>query len=369
MYNIKKGTNILLINSKLLTFLYYISIVSFVLCRTQHYLARNRSNSLLYWRNASLLTDIVFQLARNAYIEHITLAAKIFFSSDQKIRLLFMTLHSRLLRLKKLFEKVDDLVDSMTPEEILSLGDAILGPQMSPFLGRMLDEEDLCFINQLISEKLLTKEEIFSFCNLIAHKLHLQAHLTACYERENSSVIKATLRQQIAQENIEITGIYFIFVAHFIKKNKQILDLVSRNENNELTYEILKKIYPESSYVGELDQIKHDTIEHRYDLQQELLVGKISPNYFLAQLEKKGHLEHAKLELKQLSNRPVTYYELPSIIQQNYLDVKKYFIKQALKIGKIAGITFILIWEYQSRIGFYTTKPRSWRTPQNGRGR
>lgn len=355
----------LLVNSKLLIFLSYTCIVSFLLCIVQHYLAKNKNGSLLYWRNLPLLIDIVFQLARNIYLEHAILAAKIFFSSDQKVKLLFMTLHFRLLRLKKLFEKLDDIVDSMIPEEILSLGDSVLGPTMSPFLGKMLGDEDLHFINQLISDGLLTGEEIFSFCNLIAHKLYRQARFTTCYEEENDPVIKAELRQQIAQENIEITGIYFIFVAHFIKKDKRILDLVSRNENNELTYDILKKIYPEASLVGELDQIKHDTIEHRYDLQQEFFVGKISPNYFLAQLEKNGHLAHSKKELNKLSNRPITYYELPSIMQQNYLDVRKYFIKHALKIGKIAGITFILIWEYQSRVGFYTTKPRSWRTPSS----
>lgn len=355
----------LLVNSKLLTFLSFICIVGFVSCIVQHYLAKNKNGSLLYWRNWPLLTDIIFQLARNIYIEYAILATKIFLSSDRKIGLIFTTLHFRLLRLKKLFEKLDDIIDSMIPEEILSLGDPVLGPTMSSFLGNILGEEDLDFINQLIADGLLTGEEIFSFYNLIVHKLYIQARLTSCYDEAYDPVIKAALRQQISQENIEITGIYFIFVAHFIKKDKRILDLVSQNKDNELTYEVLKKIYPEAGLTGELDQIKHDTIEHRYDLLQEFVVGKISPNYFLARLEKNGHLADAKKELNKLSNRPVTYYELPSIIQQNYLDVRKHYIEQALKIGTITGMTYILIWEYQSRVGFYTTKPRSWRTPSS----
>lgn len=352
-----------LLNLKLLAFICAIGIAGSGICLVQHFLAKNKNGSLLYWRNWPLFADIVFQLSRNIFIEHIILAAKIFFSSDQKIKLIFMTSHFRLLRFKKLFEKLDDVIDSMTPEQILSLGDSVLGPTMSPLLGKILNEEDLGFINQLISDGLLTREELFSFCNLIVHKLYIQAKLSSCYEQELSPQLKAALREQIAQENIEVTGVYFIFVAHFIKKDKRISDLVSQNENNELTYALLKKIYPESSLVGELDQIKHDTIEHRHDLQQELFINKISPNYFLAQLEKNGQLIDAQKELNKLSNRPVTYYELPIIIQQNYLQVRRNFIQQALKIGIIASLIFIVTWEYQYRIGFYTIKPRSWRTP------
>ena len=332
-----------------------------MLGRIQHYLARNRSGSLWYWRNSPILANTVFQLARNNYVEHVILTAKIFFSSDHKIKLIFQTSHRRLLRLKKLFEKLDDVVDSMIPKEILSLGNSFLGPAMSPFLSKILNEEDLRFINQLNADGLLTKEEIFSFCNLIAHKLYVEASLTASYEQEHDQTVKAVLRQRIAQENIEITGIYFIFVAHFIKKDKRVLDLVSCNE---LSYDLLKNIYPKSSQIGELDQIKHDTIEHRYDRQQEHLVGKISPNYFLAQLESNGNIVDAQKALNKLANRPVTYYELPSLIQQNYLNVRTHFIKHALRLGIITGIVFILIWEYQYRIGFYRTKPRSWRTPK-----
>ena len=335
--------------------------MSFVLCRIQHYLARNRSCSLLYWRNSPILANTVFQLARNNYVEHVILTTKIFFSSDQKFKLIFRTSHRRLLRLKKLFEKLDDVIDSMIPEEILSLGNSFLGPTMSPFLSNILNEEDLRFINQLNADGLLTKEEVFSFCNLIAHKLYVQANLTVHYEQEHNPTVKVVLRQRIAQENIEITGVYFIFVAHFIKKDKRVLDLIS---HNELSYDLLKNIYPKSRQIGELDQIKHDTIEHRYDLQQERFIGKISPNYFLAQLESNGNIVGAQKALNQLSNRPVTYYELPSMIQRNYLNVRTYFIKEAFKLGKVAGIVLILIWEYQYRIGFYTTKPRSWRTPK-----
>lgn len=349
----------MLVNSKLLTFLFYGAVLSFVLCRIQHYLARNRSSSLLYWRNSPILSNAVFQLARNIYVEYAILTVKIFFSSDQKLKLLFLTSHRRLLGLKKLFEQLDDAVDSMTPEEILSLGNSVLGPTMSPFLSKILNEEDLYFINQLHSDGFLTKEEVFSFCNLIAHKLSIEASLTTSYEQEHEPEGKAVLRQRIAQENIEITGIYFIFVTHFIQKDKRVLDLLSCNE---FSYDLLKNIYPKSGQIGELDQIKHDTIEHRYDLQQERLVGKISPNYFLAQQESNGNLVDAQRALNKLSNRPVTYYELPAMIQQNYLKIRAHFIKHALMLGKITGIIFIVIWEYQYRIGFYTTKPRSWRS-------
>ena len=356
-----------LIHSDLFILLCFICIIGLMLfgifCITQDYLAKNKNSSLLYWRNSVQLADIVFYFARNIYTENTILAVKFFFSSDQKLKLVSMKLFFRVLRLKKLFEKLDDIADKLAPKEIISLGEPVLGPTMSPFLFKILDEDDLCFMNKLIADRLITEEELFSFCNLVVHKFYAQARLAIGYEQEQDPGIKAMLRQQIAQENIEISGMAFILVSHFIKKDKQVLTIVSRNENNELTYDVLKKIYPESSLVGELFQIEHDTIEHRYDLQQEISVGKLSPNYFLTQLEKNGHLAAAKKELNKLPDRPVTYYELPSIIQQNYLDVRKHFIKQTLNIGTIAGIVLILAWEYQYRVGFYTTKPHPRRIP------
>jgi hypothetical protein len=323
---------------------------------SQHYLAKHKTNSRWYWRNSPKLSDFGFQLARNLFAEYTVLSAKLFFSSDRKIKLISMVIRAPLIRLKTLFESLDDKVDSIPHQKILTLGNATLGPTMSPFLKCLLVEDDFHFFNQLIIKTLLSEAEIFSLCNLIANKLWLEATLTLRYEQESNPAIKADLRQQIAQENIEITGIYFAFVTHIVKKDKRIL-----KKDTALTYNLLKTVYPKACLVGELDQIKHDSVECRHDLRQESVIGKISPNYFLAQLEKEGILGDAMHALHILPDRPVTLFEMPESVQKLFLKIKKEFSKQASKMGVTIGMTFNLAWEYQYRIGFYTRKPRSWR--------
>ncbi len=336
-------------------------IIGLILIAGQHYLAKYKNGSLLYWRNSPLLINTLFKIARHSYIEHAVLVAKVFFSSDQKIRIIFKIRYTHLFRLKKLFEKIDDIIDSMPAATLLLLQRSEPTSFEDSILKKILNEEDWRFIQLLINNGSMTEKELSTFFNIILNKLYLQAVLTYKYQHQSKSKEKARLRLQIAQENIETTGTYYIFIAHFIKKDKRVLDLITQAGNNELTYKRLKKIYPEARLVGELEQIKHDTIEHRHDLQQELLVGKISPNYFLARLEKNGQLVDGQKELIHLPNRPATYYELPSMIQHNYLALRKYFMKRTLKMGILTRIIFILSWEYQYRIGFYTTKPRSWK--------
>lgn len=337
------------------TFIIFSYLIT-IFCTSQHYLAKHKNSSRWYWRNSPKLADLAFQLARNLFAEYYVLAAKLFFSSNHKIKLLSTVMRAPLIRLKILFESLDDKVDRMTPQQILTLGNATLGPIMSPFLKGLLDKDDLHFFNQLITKTLLSEADVFSFCNLIANKLWLEATLTLWYEQENDHATKADLRQQIAQENIEITGVYFAFVAHIVKKDTRIL-----NNNTPLTYNLLKTLYPEACLVGELDQIKHDSVEYRHDLQQETVIGKISPNYFLAQLEKKGILLDNIQALQDLPDRPVTLFEMPENVQVLFLETKKKFSKQAFKMGVTIGMTFNIAWEYQYRIGFYTRKPRSWR--------
>ena len=150
---------------------------------------------------------------------------------------------------------------------------------------------------------------------------------------------------------------------HLVKKDKRIFDIVDKDTDNKLTYDDLEKIYPSGIKEGELMQIAHDMIEFRLDLRQEPIIGKITPNYFLAQLEKNGILAAAMEKLNSLPDRPVSFHELLTSIQKVYLEVGKHYRAQSLTISYIAWAINSLTWQYERMVGFFTEKPWHYFSP------
>jgi hypothetical protein len=83
-------------------------------------------------------------------------------------------------------------------------------------------------------------------------------------------------------------------------------------------------------------------------------------------LEVNGALTIAENKLNHISDRAVAFVELPIEIKNQIRTIKLDFIKQAMGIGFVSGLVLILAWEYQTRIGFYVSKPCSWRKPSWG---
>jgi len=334
--------------------------VTLTIGRVQTYLAKNNSRSPWYWRNSLNLSNTIFNLSRYDFLDNMALTCEYLFAANfnvnQLIRALYHLPYAR--RLKLSVVKLDDIVDESPTSWILSLGKASLGPQISIFLQTLLDDEDTNRFHRFVSDGLISQIEMHSFINLLAYKVHRQAQLTLLYAQEQAIEKKALFREQIARENIEITGTCFALLTHFIKKDKRILDVVSQKTQNELTYDIVKAIYPNPTQIGELSQIEDDTLEFRYDLQQELLIGKICPNYFLAHLEKRGILSEVREEMNHLPERTVVLYELPPNVQKEFLVVRQMSLKKASKIGFISGYILWVCWEYDRRVGFYILKPK-----------
>ncbi len=325
----------------------------------QHYLAKNQSTSRLYLRNCPILPNLAFQLCHYYYLDHTLHLFNIFPASGFYIREYFTTIPHvpEFFSLKGLFDKLDDIIDGAVADKVLSFGKVILGPTPSPFLQKLLDKDDLHDLDQFVAKGLIKKEDMYAFGNLLANKLYIQSELTLEYQAESSAEKKALIREKISKEHLEVSGIYLVFIIHLVKKDKRIFDIVGKDMDNELTYDDLKKIYPSGVKEGELMQIAHDMIEFRLDLRQEPIIGKITPNYFLAQLEKNGILAAAMEKLNSLPDRPVSFHELPTSIQKIYLEVGKHYRTQSLTIGYIAWAVNSLTWQYERMVGFFTEKP------------
>ena len=326
----------------------------------QTYLAKHNSRSFWYWRNSLNLSNTIFNLSRYDFLDNAALTCEYLSAANFNVYQLTKALYHlpTARRLKLSVVKLDDIVDDSPAKWILSLGSPSLGPHVSPFLQTLLDDEDTNNINRFVSEGLISQVEMHSFMNLLAYKVHRQAQLTLLYEQEKSLEKKGLFREQMARENIEITGTCFALLTHFIKKDKRVLDAISQETQHELTYNILKAIYPNPTNIGELSQIEHDTLEFRYDLRQERLIGKICPNYFLAHLEKMGILSEVREEINNLPERTIVLYELPPNVQKEFLKVRKMTLKKAVKIGFLSRYILWVCWEYNRRVGFYIVKPK-----------
>ncbi len=258
--------------------------------------------------------------------------------------------------LKRIIDKLDHIVDNAPASAILGLGEATLGPVLSPFLLALLNEDDVTAFTQFVDTGCISKEELCAFGNLLAYKLHRQAQLTLDYENATNEHDKGHIRIALAQENIELTGACFALCAQFSQKDLRIIKRVQDLEDNTLTYEHLKMIFPKTIRAGELSQVIHDTIEFRYDFKLEKTIKKISPNYFLALLEQEGSTNKTAC-LDALPSRTVSRFELPLIVIQSLGKLETMLQKGARSIGFIPGLLLRFSWGYLKRIGFYLEKP------------
>ena len=326
----------------------------------QQFLSTQNPQSTCYWRNLHLFSDMIFQFSHHKHIDYILSLSKLIVAADLNTQqfIEFISALPKIKRLKILFDKLDDIVDESTAEVVLSLGAATLGAELSPFLKSLLDNKDHEVLNQLITEGLITKEEMFSFCNLMANKLYIQAELTQQYSRTGDSALRIELRKRIAKENLEITGCNLGLFVHFIKKDPRLTAMVNDPSHQGLTYDDVKAVYEHSTACGELLQIAHDIPEFRLDLRYEPIIGKISANSFLAELEAAHVLPTQHTAIQLLPDRPVNKNELPAPVKSVFSATEKKFMDSARKLGTAVCAVYGATWHYEKIVGFFAEKPR-----------
>jgi len=324
----------------------------------QCYLAKYQYQSPFYWRQVPYLSNIVFVVGHNKLLRLVSGALKVFSVADFNAKQWCVGLCSivSFFRLQTIMERLDDRLDTSLPQDILALGDATLGPQLSPFLNRFLSPRDVQDLNYFVMKGLITSPELYSFWNLLAFKAHRQALLTLEYNEEPCVEKKALIREKMAQENLEIAGCCCAIFVHFVRKDSRIGEIISDNKGHGLTYDDLKKVYPSPARSGELMQVLHDTLEFRLDLREERTIGKISANYFLARLEKQGDYDAIQNSITPLPNRVVNFYELPEAVRKVFVTVQDEYIREVFHLGLLSGWINTLWWEYNYRVGFYLEK-------------
>ena len=331
-----------------------------VLSLQQQHLSTQNPQSPYYWRNLHLFSDMIFQLAHHKHVDFILSLSKLIVAADFNTQQFidFISALPKIKRLRILFDKLDDIVDESTAEAVLSHGAATLSTELSPFLHNLLDQNDHDALNQLIEEGLITKNDMISFCNLMANKLYIQAELTQQYARTNDSALRVELRKRIAKENLEITGCNLALFVHFIKKDPRLSAIVNDRSHQGLTYDDVKAVYEHTTTCGELLQIAHDIPEFRLDLRQEPTIGKISANSFLAELEAANVLPTYDAAIRLLPDRPVNENELPAPVQSVFSATEKKFKDSAGKLGTAVRVVYGAAWHYEKLVGFFADKPR-----------
>lgn len=329
-----------------------------VLAIVQDYCAKHRCYSRIYWRNWPKLNSCVFRWAHARHLDHLMSFAKILFATDFTIReyWVFIRMVPDLYRIKKCVAKLDYIVDSSKAADVFALGKPALSSKLSPFLKKLLDRDDVACLEQCVHQQLISENELCAFGNLLANKLFCQAELTLQYNRADDRQQKAWIREQLARCNLQISGVYLTLIIHFVKKDKQVKAIVNRARQNGLSYKHLQQIYPAVIRAGELMQIAHDVVEFRYDLQEELIIGKINANYFLAKLESANLLVDT-MTFNNLPSRAVSLYELPQALQTVFLETSHYYSRQLLKGCWRTRMVYSLLWEYEKQVGFFVKKP------------
>lgn len=329
-----------------------IAAILFLMVAVQLFLAKYFSRSLCYWRNIPCLSLWAYKIAHSRLIKYPFCFIIIFSLMRLSPREYWFILKKALYfyQLKKLFSKLDDIVDNASPECIIGLGEASLGVNLNPFLIKLLAQEDLAILNKFIHKNLITERDLFAFCNLLANKIVLQARLTLHYNSNQNS----QLREKIAKNNIEISGAYVALLLHFIKKDKAIINSIEQNRG--LTYRALKNIYPKATQGGELIQIAHDIVDFRYDLIQQPKIGKICANSFIAKFCHSTNFKALHRTILNLPARPVGIFELPAAIRFQLSNLIQDYKLKAFKINLISALLFSLHWEYIKRMGFNSDK-------------
>lgn len=328
--------------------LFTVIAVLFATTVSQLFLAKYFPKFICYWRNIPYLSIWAYKIVHSWCIKYPICLAIVYSVMSLSPRDYWFTFRkaSYFWHLKKLFSKLDDIIDNASPEVIIALGDASLGVNLNLFLRKLLDHDDISLLNEFIDQQLITQKDLYAFCNLFANKLALQARLTVFYNLNQN--IK--LREKIAKNNVEISGAYLALIMHFIKKNPQIIESIEQNKG--LTYSALKLIYPKATQGGELMQIAHDMIDFRYDLIQQPKIGKICANIFLAKLARNHDSDEVFPFILNLPSRPVGIFELSDTIRFQLYSMARDLKINAFKINIISGLFFTLFWEYIKRAGF-----------------
>ncbi len=246
--------------------------------------------------------------------------------------------------LRVIVNAIDDDVDTAGTEDILKQK-VHLGPEPSPFLEHILRKPERVQIFDTFIEKGMIKQpDLYSFGNVLCSLVWQEAYFAEMYKRTPHP----DLRLFMAEQHFRLDGASLALYTHFLRQNPQISEGV-------LDYEKIAEVYPHTVLSGRAIQILDDQKDFLQDIHQEKQTGRITPNYFLALLDKAGILNSPEFQayFHDLPHRRISFDELPSNVQEVMSTAKSsHFNDVSDMLPFTSRVTYTTFWNTVNVIGF-----------------
>ncbi len=241
------------------------------------------------------------------------------------------------------FNAIDDYLDNQSHEQLMAK-EVSLGSKPSPMLQEVMAVPGENLFQKLVDSGLITMPELMAFGNLLCHSLKEEARQGYLFLQNHD----VSHRLKMAELHLQVDCIYFGLIAHFFKKNPLITAAV---EN--LSFEDLKEAYPRVIMAARAEQILDDLKDWIVDFKEEEPGIKVSPNFFLAQMEDAG-IKPSEVIPQLKKKRRTLFRDLPIDLRNLFKDLKKDFKQEYPQLPIYTRMTFDLFWDTVLKIGFST---------------
>lgn len=247
-----------------------------------------------------------------------------------------------------LINEIDDIVDGMSADERLAVGDAHVGNTMSPFLMN----EDVCVpayhevIKKIGESGLMSYEEEVAFSNLYAVLIREGARA----EKQHLLTRSVRSREGVAEANLRLAEVVGVHVLQHGVANPEVQSL---SKGRGLFYGDIPRIFPEAATLSRLAEMIDDMGDVFIDLESEIKTGIIAPNTVLCKLHARGDLYVPEGKLnpeiaafyERHKNDPSTilFHQYPEVLQEAIRDLQDDFVTKAATLNP-RHREFVTLW-------------------------
>lgn len=195
----------------------------------------------------------------------------------------------RLKHLKTLImaaKKIDDTVDAMKPDDILSAGEAPLGTAISPFINNknVCPPAYLQALEKLIEMGAISADEGISVSNYLAAQIRRRAEA----EIRFNVTLNPSEREIMTETNMRLSAAYASFLFRCLLGNQKEVVI-----HSDADYDVLTERYPQLTIVLRLGQMVEDLRDLLIDMSAELQHSIRSPNWIITHAVNDGNYLNA----------------------------------------------------------------------------
>jgi hypothetical protein len=201
--------------------------------------------------------------------------------------------YKSILGLAHSISELDDVLDAMAPEDIISLGEAQYGDDLSPFLESQTIRSSTYHgrVNRLVSADILPQSIQNSFSNIYAVLVKRHAQAALDYKNNNNLNEKRALMTKLDMQLAQAT---LIHVAEHFKGRIKFSDTVP---NCVLSFQKMASFYPHAAKIGMLFEMGDHLSDFLTDIRHEIETGLAVPNWIATKLHGKGQLLNSRKQV------------------------------------------------------------------------